>query len=289
MHTTRKQIAFLAMAFTAAIALPAQAQLFGPSDEEIAAEQAREDAQNSKIENQANQINALNTRVRDLEESLRQATGRNEALDNRMNQLTQQMERQQRDFDYRLCTMTARQLGAGTDPASGGINCAAASAPAAAPQENVRLPGGAIPLAPPPGSLGTLSMGGGGQRSYDQATNLLARNQLNEASAAFRAFADNNPDDPLAPQAVQWVGRIAFNQNDYATAARTFAELIKKYPKSTVGPDSMVRLGQSLIAMGQKNEGCTALSATAIKKQFPSASTAVLDQAAIERRNAACK
>jgi tol-pal system protein YbgF len=154
----------------------------------------------------------------------------------------------------------------------------------------MRLPGGAIALAPPPGALGTLpAMSGGGQRSFDAATNLLARNQLNEASAAFRAFADNNPDDALAPQAVQWIGRIAFRQNDYATAAKSYAEIIKKYPKSPIGPDSMVKLGQSLIALGQKNDGCTTLSASAIKKQYPSAPAAVLDQAAAERRNAACK
>ena len=292
MEKTRAHFLALALALSTIVAMPAQAQLFGPSDEEIEAERVREENQNDRISDQGARINELNTRVRDMEMSLREATGRNEVLDNRINQLTQQLERQQRDFDYKLCTITARQLGAGTDPAAGGIDCAsAASSPAPRAQENVRLPGGAIQLAPPPGTLGTLDRlppgQGGGQGSFDVAMNLLSRNQLTEARAGFRGFADANPDDPLAPQALHWVGRIAFNQSDYQASGQAFGELIKKYPKSTLGPDSMLRLGQSLIAMGQKNEGC--LTFSAIKTKYPTTPAAVINQATIERRNAACR
>ena len=67
--------------------------------------------------------------------------------------------------------------------------------------------------------------------------NLLAKAQYDEASAAFRAYADANPDDSdLSPQAIYWVGDIAYVQHDYPSAARAFAEQIKKYPDSSRSP-----------------------------------------------------
>ena len=290
----------LVLALTSIAAMPAQAQLFGPSDEQKAHETAQDAKavdQDSKIADQDNKINALTGRVRDLEESLRQATGRNEALQNQVNQLSQQIDRQQRDLEYRLCVITARQLGTSADPDAGGINCTSAAGQAAASTPGDRVPSGAVALPPPSGSLGTLpltapsspQLGAGGvpQARFEAAMNLLGRNQMADARAAFRAFADSYPDNDLAPQAVYWVGVIAFNENDYANAARTFAEGIQKYPTSTRGPDSMLKLGQSLIALNQKTEGCKAFAA--IKEKYPTASASVLSQATVERRNAACK
>ena len=48
-----------------------------------------------------------------------------------------------------------------------------------------------------------------------------------------------------------------------------FEEEIKKYPTSTRAPDSMLKLGQSMIAMGQKKEGCIALGA--LQAKYPNA------------------
>ena len=66
---------------------------------------------------------------------------------------------------------------------------------------------------------------------FDTAMNLLAKAQYAEASAAFRAYADANPDDQdLSAQAIYWIGDIAYVQHDYPGATRAFAEQIKKYP-----------------------------------------------------------
>ena len=116
--------------------------------------------------------------------------------------------------------------------------------------------------------------------------NLMARAQYAEASAAFRAYADANPDDTdLSPQAIYWVGNMAFIHQDYAPAARTFAEVIKKYPKSPRAPDAMLKLAQSFLGMGQKSEGCTTLGL--IKTKYPGASDSTLAQA-VNLRKTAC-
>jgi tol-pal system protein YbgF len=120
----------------------------------------------------------------------------------------------------------------------------------------------------------------------DAGMNLLAKGQYDDARAAFRQVADNNPKDPTASLAIYWIGRIAYVQKDYAGAAHAFAEVIKKYPTSASAPESLLKLGQSLLASGQKKEGCTAL--VALKKKYPGASKSLIEQATSARK-AACK
>jgi tol-pal system protein YbgF len=138
--------------------------------------------------------------------------------------------------------------------------------------------------------LGTLPAGSGpaaASSQFDTAMALLGKAQYDEAKAAFRAYADANPDDSdLAPQAIYWVGDIDYVQRDYPSAMLAFAEQIKKYPKSPRGPDSMLKLGQSLLAMGRTQEGCTTLGA--IKSKFPQAPDATLTLAAGTRK-ASCR
>ncbi|MBN9558785.1 MAG: tol-pal system protein YbgF [Alphaproteobacteria bacterium] len=343
------------------------AGLFGKSDDEIAAEQAaqqREDAQDASIRD-------LRQRVSDLEDSVRRLTGQMEVLGHRMQQMKTDTARAQKDFEYRICTMAAHQLGASGDQNGEGLDCGAMqqSGPQSGPQPgplpggqqqgsiapsgNTGMNAGAPPpggsqhyatqspqrlqpyesgsnaydsgngqLAPPPGVLGTLNQndlndvprgpsshdypppddragpassaprqlgdaGGNTRAQYNAAMQMLSRARYDDARSAFRGFVDANPNDALAPQALYWVGDIAYVQKDYQNAARAFAENIKKYPTSTRAPDSMLKLGQALIAMGQKQEGCTTLGA--LKAKYPSASKTIVDQAHSDRKAASCR
>ena len=325
--THRGWIFALSLMLPVAVSLapPAHAALFGESDEEKAARQAHEDGQDSRIDELNNANKSLSDRSRTLEDkvqsltqSLSQATGANEELNHQLQMLNDRLDREEKDFSYRLCTLSAQQLGAGGDQ---GLNCAAAgTASQAAPGPGGLTPGAPLPPlgqngdggqglrnnpdnfgAPPatraPGTLGSLSSSGpafapapsqarsGGQ--FDAAMNLLAKARYAEASAAFRAFADGNPDDQdLSPQAIYWIGDIAFVQQDYPTAVSAFAEEIKKYPTSSRSPDSMLKLGQSLLASGQTSNGCTTLAA--LRTKYPKASASTL-AAAAGARKASCR
>ncbi|MGC9952839.1 MAG: tol-pal system protein YbgF [Rhizomicrobium sp.] len=248
------------------------AGLFGESDEEKAA-RLREDNQDAQIAN-------LTQRIHDLEQSLQQLTGQNEQLGHRVQELREKLDSQQKDYDYKLCSLSAQLLGAGTAPdqSGGALPCNLGATAGVAPAGPATFGSG--------GTLGTLPQGTAPDTrpQFDAALNLLAKAQYDEARAAFRTFVDNNPKDPLASQAVYWVGDIAYVQKDYGAAAQAFAEEIKKYPKSPRGPDSMLKLGQSLLALGQQKEGCSALGA--IKSKYPHASASVLSQAATARATA---
>ena len=282
------------------------AGLFGESDEEKEARLQHE-------QNQDDATNKLNEKVRDLEDTVRNLTGTNEELSHRIAELSDKIDRQQKDFEYRLCALAAQQLGTTTGQgdanavpcpgAAGGSTSfnAPPSASSLPPPGNSSPQGGngeiAQHLAPPPGVLGTLPVGADRaappaaansdtRAQFSTAMGLLAKARYDEASAAFRNFADTYPKDDLASQAVYWVGDIAYVQKDYANAARSFAEVIKKYPTSLRAPDSMLKLGQSLIAAGQKKEGCTALAA--LPDKYPKAAKAVLSQGA-DARKAVCR
>lgn len=310
----------LMLSGAAITALPAHAQLFGESDEEKAARQAHEDGQDNQINQVSGRVQQLEDRVRSLTQSLSSATGTNEELAHQIQDLRQKMDAQQRDFAYRLCMVSAQQLGA--DGNEQGLNCGAVSA---APVASVPSSGGGYtpgaPLPPlgsgdqgmsgapqqlgrAPGTLGTLPMNSGpanngamnaappraaagGTAQYDRAMNMLAKAQYIEASAAFRAYADANPNDTdLSAQSIYWIGNIAYVQKNYPDATRAFAEQLKKYPDSIRSPDSMLKLGQALIAQGQTSPGCTTLAA--LKTKYPKAAPATL-AAAAGARKAACR
>jgi tol-pal system protein YbgF len=268
------------------------ADLFGESDKDKQARLQREQAQDSGIAN-------LNERVSDLENTLRQLTGQMEQLDHRVSEFDAKIARMQKDFDYKLCTLSAQQLAAGGTDDQNALPCNGTPV-----QSN--LGGAPVHLAPPPGVLGTLPPGTplpqatGSQQGpamqtasidtrpqFDAALNLLAKAQYDEARAAFRAFADAHPKDDLTQQAVYWVGDIAYVEKDYPGAARAFAEELKRFSSSPRAPESMLRLGQSLLAMNQKKEGCTALAA--LPKSYPTASKTIEAQAVAARKTADCR
>ena len=277
------------------------ADLFGESDEEKAARLQKEQAQDAAIV-------ALQQRVDDLENSLRRVTGQLEQLDHKNAELNNRIERMQKDFDYKLCAVVAQQMGASTEQGdTTALPCAQTTQTSISSSPSGMEPApaqGPIHLAPPPGVLGTLPAGSvpqgpppaQPQRSaslsinrakFDSAMTLLARAQYDEARSAFRAFADTYPDDELTPQAIYWIADIAYVQKDYANAAHAFAEEIKKYPASPRAPESMLKLGQSLIAMGQKKEGCTALAA--LSSKYPDASKTVAARASEQRKATGCR
>jgi tol-pal system protein YbgF len=328
MHMTKQRLLISTLSCLVMLApAGAQAQIFGPSDEDRAREQAQDNGIHdlgAQAQAQDARIRTLEDKVRTLTESLTRSTGANEELNHQIQVQNDKIDQMQKDFAYRLCTLSAQQMGAGDSMNCAAAGTASAGAAIAPPPGGGLRPGAPLPpidatsngqftngqggfvtgpdQGPPPGRapgvLGTLPMGSGpapvpaapagNTAQYDQAMNLMSRAQYDEAQAAFRAYADANPGDAdLAPQSIYWVGNISYVRQDYASAARSFAEVIKKYPKSGRAPDAMLKLAQSFMGMGQKSEGCTTLGL--IKTKYPQASPQTLNQAANLRKTACSK
>jgi len=70
-----------------------------------------------------------------------------------------------------------------------------------------------------------------------------------------------------------------FQRQNYRDAADAFLALSKKYENSAKAPDSLLRLGQSLAALKEKEAACAAFGE--VVRKYPRASTGV--KAAVDR------
>jgi tol-pal system protein YbgF len=242
-------------------------------------------------------------KLNDMEQSLRDLRGQVESLTFQVKQLTEQLDMARKETNYRLGALeggapaTPLPNQVATGPAVGSSVIMPAPKPLGAAGGPTSLSGGNLAPATrgPVGTLGTLpadslaSAPAGGlspRQQYDGAMDLLSRAQYPEAQTAFRGFVAANPTDELAGPAQYWVGDIAFTQKDYAGAAKAFAGVLKTYAKTARAPDAMLKLGLSLLELGQKKEGCTTLGA--IKSKYPNANKAILDRAAKRAGEAKC-
>jgi tol-pal system protein YbgF len=252
-------------------------------------------------------VGSSSARLNDVENSLRDLRGQVETLTYQVRQLTEQLDIARKESNYRLGALEGGAPATSFAPPAGSAPPAASTAIAPAPKPAAPAAGsyGApINLSPGagsnaqgqrPGTLGSLPAdavpdgAAGGlspQQQYDAAMDLLTRAQYAEAQNAFRGFVAANPADQLAGPAQYWVGDIAFTQKDYGGAAKAFADLLKRYGKTARAPDAMLKLGLSLLELGQKKEGCTTLGA--LKSKYPNANKAVLDRAAKRATQAQC-
>ncbi len=124
-------------------------------------------------------------------------------------------------------------------------------------------------------------------KQYEFATNLLKVGDYNTAERAFREFVITNPDHELAGNAQYWYAETFRIRQLYTDAASAYLEGYQKYPKSEKAPINLLKLGVSLVQIGEKDQGC--LMITGVQKQYPEANQSVLQKAKYEEKKFECK
>ena len=122
---------------------------------------------------------------------------------------------------------------------------------------------------------------------YDFATSFLKNGDYNMAERAFREFVDNNPEHDLAGSAQYWYAETFRIRQLFTDAASAYLEGYQKYPKSQKAPINLLKLGVSLVQIGEKDQGCLMISG--VKKQYPEATQSVLQKAKYEEKKFECK
>ena len=64
-----------------------------------------------------------------------------------------------------------------------------------------------------------------------------------------------NPNHQLAGNAQYWFAETFRIRQLYVDAASTYLEGYQKYPKSEKAPDNLLKLGVSLVQIGEKDQG----------------------------------
>ena len=121
---------------------------------------------------------------------------------------------------------------------------------------------------------------------YEFATSFLKVGDYNMAERAFREFVDTNPDNDLSGNAQYWYAETFRIRQLYTDAASAYLEGYQKYPKSEKAPINLLKLGVSLVQIGEKDQGC--LMIAGVKKQYPNATQSILQKAKYEEKKFEC-
>ena len=125
------------------------------------------------------------------------------------------------------------------------------------------------------------------EKQYEFATSFLKVGDYNTAERAFREFVFTNPEHKLAGNAQYWYAETFRIRQLYTDAASAYLEGYQKYPKSEKAPINLLKLGVSLVQIGEKDQGC--LMITGVQKQYPKANQSVLQKAKYEEKKFECK
>ena len=121
---------------------------------------------------------------------------------------------------------------------------------------------------------------------YEQGYGSVMQRDYAAAEPVFREFLASYPSDPLAGNAQYWLGESYFMRGQFKDAADAFLKGYQTYKSNQMAPDTLLKLGMSLAALGQKDAACSTF--TELKTKYPSAGDHIRELAASERTKAGC-
>ena len=125
------------------------------------------------------------------------------------------------------------------------------------------------------------------KEQYNFATSLLKQGDYTTAERALREFVIDNPEHSLAGNAQYWYAETFRIRQLYTDAASAYLEGYQKYPKSEKAAINLLKLGVSLVQIGEKDQGC--LMIKGVKKEYPKAKQSVLQKAKYEEKKFDCQ
>jgi tol-pal system protein YbgF len=111
------------------------------------------------------------------------------------------------------------------------------------------------------------------REQYNAALQAFQAGQYPEAETGFKAFLAANPAHRLSPDAIFYIGETYLQRSRPREAAEQYLKVTTDYSKSSRAPESMVRLGQTLAALGNSEQACATLGE--FGKRYPTASASV--------------
>jgi tol-pal system protein YbgF len=123
-------------------------------------------------------------------------------------------------------------------------------------------------------------------KQYEFATSFLKVGDYPTAERAFREFVLTNPDHELAGNAQYWYAETFRIRQLYTDAASAYLEGYQKYPKGEKAPINLLKLGVSMVQIGEKDQGCKMING--VEKQYPKANQSVIQKAKYESQKFEC-
>jgi len=124
------------------------------------------------------------------------------------------------------------------------------------------------------------------EKQYEFATSFLKVGDYSTAERAFREFVKSNSDHELAGSAQYWYAETFRIRQLYTDAASAYLEGYQKYPKGKKAPINLLKLGVSMVQIGEKDQGCKMING--VELQYPDANQSVLQKAKYESKKFEC-
>ena len=125
------------------------------------------------------------------------------------------------------------------------------------------------------------------KEQYEFATSFLKVGDYSTAERAFREFVETNPEHDLAGNAQYWYAETFRIRQLYTDAASAYLEGYQKYPKGEKAPINLLKLGVSMVQIGEKDQGCKMING--VESQYPNANQSVIQKAKYESQKFECK
>ena len=125
------------------------------------------------------------------------------------------------------------------------------------------------------------------ENQYKFATSFLKVGDYSTAERAFREFVNTHPEHDLAGNAQYWYAETFRIRQLYTDAASAYLEGYQKYPKGEKAPINLLKLGVSMVQIGEKDQGCKMING--VEKQYPKANQSVIQKAKYESQKFECK
>ncbi|MEC7099822.1 MAG: tol-pal system protein YbgF [Pseudomonadota bacterium] len=125
------------------------------------------------------------------------------------------------------------------------------------------------------------------EEQYEFAVSFMKIGDYETAEFALKEFIEKNKDHDLAGSAQYWYGETFRIRQLYSDAATAYLDGYQNYPKSKKAPDNLLKLGITMVQLGEKDQGCKMISG--LKKEYPKASKSVLQKAQYEQKKFKCK
>ena len=124
------------------------------------------------------------------------------------------------------------------------------------------------------------------EEQYEFAVSFMKIGDYETAEFALKEFIEKNKSHDLAGNAQYWYGETFRIRQLYSDAATAYLDGYQNYPKSKKAPDNLLKLGVTMVQLGEKDQGCKMISG--VKKEYPKASKSVLQKAQYEQKKFKC-
>jgi tol-pal system protein YbgF len=111
------------------------------------------------------------------------------------------------------------------------------------------------------------------REQFNAAMETYRGGQYEQAEQQFRAFVAKNTGNRLTADAIFYIGESYFQRQRPREAAEQYLKLSTDYSKSSRAPEGMLRLGQSLAALGNNDQACATFGE--VGRRYPTAASAV--------------